>query len=124
MILNSGIWPNLNNRLSNNRLSNNHLSSNRFKKRGKMNDFDLLTTDEYRRLIQALGGQELFVSQQGNELLTAILGDKADEFIKRFRGDRICIKKTRPSQSTAKAMGLYLCGQRYVPTRGKSIAGD
>lgn len=59
-----------------------------------MNDFDLLTTDEYRRLIQALGGQELFVSQQGNELLTAILGDKADEFIKRFPGDRIYIKNT------------------------------
>lgn len=58
-----------------------------------MSDFDLLTDDEYRQLIRALGGQELFVCQNTEELLQGILGSKANDFIRRFRGDRIYIKK-------------------------------
>lgn len=86
-----------------------------------MNDFDLLTDDEYRRLIIALGGQELFVCQRGNERLKAILGDKADEFIKRFRGDRIYIKK-HALEHAQKRQWDYICAVKAQCQSGKSVS--
>lgn len=57
-----------------------------------MSDFDLLSKDDYQRLITALGGQELFVGKK-SPILKELLGDKAEDFIQRFCGDRIYIKK-------------------------------